>query len=182
LSQQIGPWTRKSRRCIYENPHLSLYEDDVVQPDGQDGAFAVVEVPAGVSVLPLDGNGNVILTRQFRYMYGQESVEAISGGVDEGETPLQAAQREAEEEAGVRAGTWQDLGELRYDTSKMAAPVQLFLAQGLTFQEPEREGTETITLVTIPLEEAYRMVMDSRIVHGPSAALILKAYCLLHAA
>jgi ADP-ribose pyrophosphatase len=53
VERQNGPWRIKQRRHIYDNPHLTFYEDEVIQPDGKPGRFAVVEVPAGVSVLPV---------------------------------------------------------------------------------------------------------------------------------
>jgi hypothetical protein len=54
-------------------------------------------------------------------------------------------------------------------------PTRLWLAKGLTFGEHAREGTEAIRHVVMPLAEAVEAVMSSRITHGASATLILKA-------
>jgi hypothetical protein len=52
----------------------------------------------------------------------------------------------------------------------------MFLAKQLTKTEANQEGTETIKILHIPLDEAVQMVMDSIITHAPSCVLILKAY------
>jgi 8-oxo-dGTP pyrophosphatase MutT (NUDIX family) len=119
------------------------------------------------------------LTRQFRYMYGQESIEVISGAVDEGERPLEAARRETLEEAGIVAEASRELGEVRFDTSKMAAPVHLFLAQGLTMAEPKPDSTGQIEILRISLDEALELAMEGTIVHGASVALLFKARGML---
>jgi hypothetical protein len=54
-------------------------------------------------------------------------------------------------------------------------PVHLFVAKGILFTETERESTENISRIKVSLDEAIKMVMESRITHGPSCTLILKA-------
>ena len=98
-----GPWKIKSTHCRFENTFLTLIEDEVIQPDGVPGAYATVTIKPGVSVLPLDTHGNVYLVSQFRYALGRESIEAVAGGLHDGELPLEAAKREAREELGITA-------------------------------------------------------------------------------
>ncbi len=86
---------------------------------------------------------------------------------------------EAREELGIEAEEWLDLGMVDLDTSIVRCPVRLFLARRLTFTETEREGSETIKSVKLPLERAAQMVMESAITHGPSCAVILKARYIL---
>ena len=136
----------------------------------------------GVAVLVVDRDGTAVLTRQFRYALGRESVEAASGGVDEGEEPLAAVRREASEELGVEAEQWTDLGRIDLDTSIVRCPMALFLARGLTWGETEREGTEVMATVQVPFAEAVRMVEDGRITHAPTCVLILKSRPILGAA
>ena len=45
----------------------------------------------------------------------------------------------------------------------------------IEFTKSNQEGTETIKLVKIKFEDAVKMVMESKITHGPSCVLILKA-------
>lgn len=170
-----GPWKVKDSSTKFKNIYFEVIEDNVIQPDGNPGSYAVVDIKPGVSVLPIDNDGFTYLVRQFRYAFGEESLEVAAGGINPGETPLEAARREAREELGIEAVDWIDLGKIEEDTSLVRSPGYLFLARDLTIRKPERESTENIKTVRIPFEEAVRRVMENEIVHSPSAVLILKA-------
>jgi 8-oxo-dGTP pyrophosphatase MutT (NUDIX family) len=174
-----GPWTIKETIQKYHNEFFVVNEDQVVRPDGEDGTYATVEVKPGVSVLPFDEDGNVYLTSQFRYAVGRDSIEASSGGMDEGETPSEAAKRELREELGIEAKELIDLGQLDVDTSIINCPARLFLARRLSFTEKNEDGTEQIKTLKIKLDEAVKKVMNGEITHAPSCALILKARIFL---
>lgn len=179
MGSMNGPWAVKETELKYRNQFIEVNEDAVIRPDGEPGTYATVSLKPGVSVIAVDERGYAYLTRQFRYALGGESVEVICGAVEEGETPLAAARREAEEEAGVVAGRWDELGHVDLDTSIVNCRSSLFLATGLTFTDPSPEGVETLTTLKVHLREAVQMVMDSRITHAPSCALILKAFQVL---
>lgn len=177
-----GPWKIVQSREVYRDPWLAVRRDEVIRPDGKPGTYAVVNLKAGVSVLALDDEGNVYLTQEFHYGVGRVTLEVVSGGIEPGEDPLPAAQRELREEIGIEAEEWTDLGLVDPFTGSIVSPTRLYLARKLRFGESEQEGTETIRRVKTPLAEAIRKVMDSEITHGPSCVLLLKVRLLLERA
>jgi ADP-ribose pyrophosphatase len=177
--REHGPWKIRATRHIHADPWLSVTQDDVVRPDGRPGTFSVVRIKAGVSVLALDDEGSVYLTEEFRYAVGHDTLEVVSGGLDEGEDPLTGARRELREELGIEADEWTVLGLVHPFTSMLLSPTRLFLARKLRFGEHDREGTEQIRLVKMRLEEALQAVFDGRITHAPSCVLLLKTAHLL---
>jgi 8-oxo-dGTP pyrophosphatase MutT (NUDIX family) len=176
MAQKHGPWTIQETSQKYQNSFISVREDQVLQPDGQPGTYGTVTMKPGVAILPIDSDRTVYLAQQFRYVLGKESLEVVCGALEEDEPPLDAAQRELEEELGIKAQEWIDLGLFHLDTSIVHCPVHLFLAKQLTFTQANREGTETMETRRIPFDEAVQMVMDSNITHSPSCVLILKGY------
>ncbi|HEV2860670.1 MAG TPA: NUDIX hydrolase [Pyrinomonadaceae bacterium] len=180
MGRKNGPWTVEESALKYKNEFIEVHEDKVTRPDGKPGSYATVTVKPGISVIAVDDAGDAYLTRQFRYVLGAESVEAICGAVEEDESPLEAARREAREEAGILADDWQEIGYVDLDTSIFSCRSTLFLARRLKLTEPSPEGVETLSVVKVPLAEAVRMVMDGRITHSPSCALILKAHLMLN--
>lgn len=175
MSRKHGPWTIKETALKYRNEFIEVNEDSVLQPDGEQGSYATVRIKPGVSVLPIDEEGFCYLAGQFRYAIGRESIEVVSGAIDEGEDAESAAHRELREELGIEAGELVSLGQLDLDTSIVYCPASLFLARSLRFSRPEQEGTEAIRMKKMSFDEAVGKVMRSEITHGPSCVLILKA-------
>ena len=175
MARAHGPWTIKGTARKYKNPWIQVCEDQVMRPDGKEGSFTTVKMKPGISVLAMEADGSVYLTSEFRYAIGRESIEVVSGGVDVDESPLNAAKRELREELGIEAGEWIDLGIVDPFTSVIDSPANLFLAKRLEYTKVEQEGTEIIKTLKVKLDEAVQMVIASKITHGPSCVLILKA-------
>ena len=173
--KQHGPWKIRASREVYKDPWIEVRKDEVIRPDGVDGTHCVVSLKPGVSVLPLDGQGFVHLTEEFHYGIGRTTIETVSGGIEPGEDARSTAARELEEELGIRARRWTDLGMVDPFTSVVVSPTGLFLARDLRFVETAPEGTEQIRPVKIKLAQAVDWVISSKITHGPSCVLILKA-------
>lgn len=172
---QYGPWTVQNTTEKYQNAFMEVFEDQVLRPDGTSGCYATVTMKPGVAVLPIDAEGTVYLTKQFRYALGNDSIEVVCGGIDGEKSPLDAAQQELQEELGIEAAEWVDLGVVDLDTSIVRCPVYLFLAKQLTFQPSHPEPTEVIESVRMPLSVALNMVLQSQITHAPSCVLLLKS-------
>jgi ADP-ribose pyrophosphatase len=170
-----GPWQIHATRSVYRDEWLLVEQDRVTRPDGRPGTFCVVHIKPGVTVLAVDGAGRAHLADEFHYAVGRRTLEAVSGGIDEGEAPEAAARRELKEELGIEATEWTDLGRVDPFTSMVLSPARLFLARGLTLGATDREGTEVIRRVEMPLADAVAAVMDGRITHAPSCVVILKA-------
>lgn len=152
-----------------------MQEDHVQKEDGTKGLFGTVTMKAGVSILAVDEQHDVYLVREYRYALGRYGLEVPSGGVDDGEEPLAAAQRELQEELGIVAKEWLSLGVVHPFTNIVNAPVHLFLARRLSFETGNPEGSEEITLQKMPFSQALAQVEKGTIVHAPSCILLLKA-------
>src|SRR3954469_13337887 len=105
-----GPWKVLESQSVYKDPWLELVRDEVIRPDGKPGSHTIVYIKPGVSVLALDADGTACLTREFHYGVGRVTLEVVSGGIDESESPEDAAKRELKEELGITAHEWTDLG------------------------------------------------------------------------
>jgi ADP-ribose pyrophosphatase len=127
-----GPWQIVSSRDIYRDSWIDVRRDDVLRPDGQSGTHCVVTLKSGVSVLAVDDTQHVYLTEEFHYAIGRVATEVVSGGIEPDETPEQTVRRELREELGLVADRWTSWGNLDPISSVIAAPVALFLAEGLT--------------------------------------------------
>ncbi len=114
MERKNGNWTIKGTEKKFGNDFFKVFEDKVIQPDGKDGNYATIKFVSGVSVLPIDDDDFVYLTKQFRYSAGRETLEVVAGGI-ENENPLDAAKREVKEELDYSKSRL-----TRYDTDKVA--------------------------------------------------------------
>lgn len=171
-----GPWRIRSSAQVYRDPWIEVQKDDVVRPDGVEGTHCVVRMKPGVSVVPVDSSGYVYLTEEFHYGIGRDGIEAVSGGIEPGETAEATAHRELQEELGIEAASLTYLTTVDPFTTIVVSPTQLFLAGDLRFVPDAPEGTELIRRIRISLEEAIEWVCSGRIAHAPTCVLLLLAW------
>lgn len=157
-----NPWRTLGTRYVYENPWISVREDEVIRPDGHPGIYGVVHYKnTAVGILPIE-DGHVYLVGQYRYPLERYSWEIPEGGCPEGEDPLQAARRELKEETGLEADRWEKLGEADLSNSVADERAVWYLATGLVPGDQQPEGTEVLGVRRVPLEEALAMARDGR--------------------
>src|SRR5215468_12042077 len=169
--QRQGPYTVLSSEPRYRNRWIALREDRVIRPGGSEGLFGVVEMTSGSSVLAIDADDTIFLVREYKYAIGRDSLEVVSGAMDEGETPLAAAQRELREETGLVAADWQPMGAVDPFTTAIRCVNHLFLARGLSHTTAAPEDGEALEVVSLSFETALGMVLDGGISHAGSCVL-----------
>lgn len=172
---KVGGWKTKSSAVVYENPWIRVNHEEVVTPKGTDGIYGVVHFKnTAIGVVPIDAEGNTWLVKQSRYTLNQFTWEIPEGGCPEGESPLNAAQRELEEEVGLLAGEWQQLLTLHLSNSVTDEVCYVFVARDLRPGIQQLEATEDIEVQKLPLREAIEMVKRGEITDGISVAALLR--------
>lgn len=176
---QRGPHKVVSSKEIYKNPWIKVREDHIIRPDGKKGLYGVVEYSPGVVTVALTPDDSIFLVTEFLYAEGAESPCVPGGGIDKGETPLEAAKKELREEAGAEADEWVELGRINPFPMVMNASQHLFLARGARITT---DHEEEFTLQKVPLKEAVRMVLAGEIIHAASCEAILRTHLYLQGA
>ncbi len=174
MTEPVRPWTRLSRRVGYQNPWITVFHDEVVRPDGSPGIYGVVHFDnTAVGVVAIDDLDRVALVAQHRYTLDHRSWEIPEGGAPPGESPLEGAQRELREEAGVVAADWREIARIHVSNSVTDEVAFLFLATDLSHVPTALEPTESdLTLEWVPYHEVLAMVMDGRITDAMSVVAI----------
>lgn len=170
-----GPFRCLGSRPVYGSPWIQLREDRVLMPSGKEGTFGVITMKPGSSVVVLDVDGYTYLAREYKYGIERESLELVSGALLDGESPIDGAKRELEEELGLIAVDWMDLGCVNPFTTIVNSPNYVFLAKNVRSGIQASDPDEKVVRVRIPFREAVEMVLRGDITHGASCVGILKA-------
>jgi len=176
IDETHNPWQTLGTEVRYQNPWISVREDQVLNPGGGRGIYGVVSMKnKALGIVPLDAEGNTWLVGQYRYPLNEYSWEIPMGGGLVEHDILASAQRELKEETGLLAARWTRIARLHTSNSVTDEEGFVFLAEDLTQGELEPEETEDLRLWKLPLAEAICMVMADRITDAVSVAGLLKA-------
>lgn len=130
-----------------------------------------------VMVLPID-NDDLIFVRE--YAVGPERYELTfpKGIVDQGEQPIEAANRELQEEIGYAARKLESLRAIYSGPSHMYGLMHLFVAQNLYPSSLQGDEPEPLEIVRYPLAEIDALLSDSVFAEARnlSALFLLRAY------
>ncbi len=127
MTEEISPATS---RVVLDTEWFSVHEETFAElPPGKP--YYRVHAGTGVVVLALTAGGGVVLVRQFRPILRRHTLEIPAGGVEAGETPAQAAERELLEETGYAAPRLIPLGSGFLSVDRLDTEVHAFLAPGV---------------------------------------------------
>lgn len=166
------------RQYIFKGKIINLRVDDALLPNGATARREIVEHNGGISIVPLDDEGNVYLVEQFRYPYSEVVLEIPAGKRDGNEVPLEGGKRELKEEIGATAKHYEFLGELYPTPGYCGEIIYMYLATGLTFGDADPDEDEFLNVKKLPLKKAVEMVLSGEIKDAKTQTALLKVAIL----
>jgi ADP-ribose pyrophosphatase len=170
LSEEDTPllWKRERSERVADCRVFKVRRDHSADPrDGRAHDFYVIEAPDWINVIPLTGDGRVVLIEQYRHGTGEVSLEIPGGMVDPGESPAAAAARELLEETGYEAREVAPLGKTRPNPAIQDNWIHTFVARGVErMGEPSNAGTEQTVVRLVPLERIPSLIEEGKITHS----------------
>jgi len=164
-----------SSREVYSNPWCSVREDVIEREDGVRGIYGVMDKHPAVIIIPLEKTpeGDFLwLVRQFRYTVGATFYELPQGGWETAEVNSEELARgELREETGLSVERMTHLTDLWIAYGAMRQIHHVYLAEGLTPGETERDPEEfDMTVHRVAVEEFEAMLLDGRVMDNCTAS------------
>ena len=175
----MEPVKRLKREVRAKGTVITLYKDTVVA-NGIEEEWDYIHHDGAASVVAVNEDGKLLMVRQYRNALDRFTLELPAGKLDEpGESTLECAKRELEEESGVVAKKIEYLGEIFTTVAIFDEKIHLYLATELEFKDAHPDEDEFLEVENIPLKKLYEMVMNGEIKDAKTQIAILKAYNIL---
>ena len=174
--RKITKWKVVESSYFLRKKHLIVRKDHVITQSGIElPDWYVLEYPDWVNVIAITEEGLLVMERQYRHGLGIVEYEICAGMIDEGETPLHAAQRELLEETGYGEGEWELYNISSPNPSSMNNRNYTFLAKGVKkISEQSLDETESIDVCLLSVERVKILLQNNEIVEGIMQAPLWK--------
>lgn len=168
--------TQTDSRLIFDGRILHLYHDQITLPNGRPADRELIRHVGAVCVIPITGDGRVVMERQFRYPVNQVMWEIPAGKLDSPDEDHEtAARRELEEETGFLARELIPLGKFYPACAYSDEAIWMYLAKGLTRGQRRLDVDEFLDVELVPLTHLVQEVLAGNIPDAKTQIAVLKA-------
>ena len=167
---------------IFKGHVVHLFHDNITLPNGKPATREVIRHVGAVAIVPMTDDGKVIVERQFRYPLNQVITEIPAGKLDsKAEDHLAAAKRELEEETGIVADEWIELGDYYPVAAYSDEVITIYLAKGLHQGTRHLDEDEFLNIAEVSLDELVEDIMQGKIPDGKTQVAIMKVAWMMRA-
>jgi ADP-ribose pyrophosphatase len=167
MNQSNPVWKVLKEESVYEaRPFLEVWQQEVKLPDGSIiPDYHRVWVIDYALIWAETSDGKVILEKQYKHGVGEVTCTFPSGGIEPGESPQLAAERELLEETGYTATAWESLGAYPVQGNYGCGRAHFFRATGATQTSTPRNGDlEDIEVMAVSPEEIHTLIREKKLV------------------
>ncbi len=166
----LSHWKRLTSKTVHTNPWWTYRLDSFEIPNGVQGEYHSVHTEGSSLVVPVTGDGKIVLVKQYRYLVDRESIEFPCGGVKPGHSYEQMARIELEEETGFAAQSWEAAGEFNPFNGVTDEMCKVFIARNLLPGRPKPEATEEFEIMSVTTKDFEAMIELGTIWDGMTLA------------
>jgi 8-oxo-dGDP phosphatase len=162
-------WKIKSSKSVYKNKWMEVTEDVVESEFGKEMTFGIVHKKPFALIIPWDGE-RFTLVGQYRYSVDFFSWEFPAGHFEH-DSIAETAQKELEEEAGLRAEKIEEITNFFLAPGHHTQICHVFLATGLIATKQNLEDAEEgMKVKKVTTEELKQMIKNGEMKDGPTIA------------
>lgn len=168
-------------KLVYEGRIFDVTVDRVRLPHGPEADLELVRHDGSVVLIPIAGDGRLLLVRQYRHAAGRYLWELPAGSLEKDEDPDAAAARECHEELGLIPDRLERLLTLYPTPGFCTETMTYYRATGLRAPRPgdaaaHQDEDESIEVGAFTVDEIRAMVARGEIADLKTvAALALSA-------
>ncbi len=166
----LKSWRKLSESILFRNPWWTYKRDAFELPSGKTGEYHYVHTNGSSMVVPVPGDGKLILVNQYRYLVGKESLEFPCGSVKDGSTHEATARTELLEETGYSAKALVLVGEFNPYNGVTDEMCRVYVARELEYAGGTPDETEEFEIVRLAPAEVDERIRSGAIWDGMTIA------------
>lgn len=156
------------KKSLLKTGRLEVISAKAELANGNLVDFSYTKFPVTVSIVPIDGQSNVYLVREWRVAWERHLIQLPAGiceSKEEEGNPSDRAHKELAEEAGLKAGKLEKLVSVGISANSNGIH-HIFLATGLEKTERNLDENEIIEVIKMPINKALKMFLDGELTTG----------------
>ena len=170
----IEPEKGLTSETVYDGKLFKVIKETVRLPDGRVRPREIVKHPGAVALVPVDGEGRLILVRQYRRAVDKVLLEIPAGTREPGEDAETCALREIQEETGYKANNVTKMGGFYSAPGFCTEYLECFLLTDLEeIADVEGDEDEDIEIERLSKDEAIEAILRGEICDAKSICGIL---------
>jgi ADP-ribose pyrophosphatase len=164
-------------KYLYTGKHFKVKQLEVEFRPGTITQWEVVETNNSVAVVPLDDQGYVYLVQEYYPAVNERLISLPKGMVNPGETDVEAALRELQEEIGMK-GKLRKLLTTSISPGYLTQKTALFLATDLVPSRLSGEEPYDIEVTKVHISQITQMILEGDISESRTLAglLLVKSF------
>lgn len=168
-------WKFESSRKIYSNKYIELYED-VLDIRNKKKIYIRAKRKDYSTIVPFVSDNEILVIKSYRHLVNSYQIEAPSGYIENGETPIEAANRELKEETGYVANNIISLGSYTLDYTMFEQTGNLFVGYDLVNERKQELGMmEIIETTILTIDEIKKLLFNGKILNASSIVAFYKS-------
>jgi len=150
---------------VFSGVIFDTYQWEQIMFDGSTATFEMLKRMSTVSILATTSEKHVLLTHQQQPRH-KDFISLPGGKQDQGETPLQTAKRELQEESGYTSNEW-ELYKTYRPYNKIDWEVFVYIAKNCKKTHSQQlDPGEKISISTVSFESFIETVTTNSNFHG----------------
>jgi ADP-ribose pyrophosphatase len=135
----------------------------------------VVVHPGSVAIVAVDRQQRFVFVEQYREPAQKKLLELPAGVREEGESALETAQRELQEECGLHGGDWEQVAHAWTTPGFVREEMTLFIATDLEEGEDDQDEGEDVRVVRRPVAELPELIAETEDLKTLAGLLLYQA-------